>query len=74
MDHSSIIFHGSRSAILVEFDSFNNGAKGKASGYTQAQYREALESVISKEYHMLKSGDRILNKAKDLRKLPEGGK
>ena len=40
---------------------------GKEQNYTTEQYKSALQSIIREEKASLKSGDRILNAAKDLR-------
>jgi len=39
-------------------------AIGKAGGWSQAQYREALRQIVREARKLLRSGDRALNRVK----------
>jgi A nuclease family of the HNH/ENDO VII superfamily with conserved AHH len=42
---------------------------GERLNFTQEQYKEALETIIRKEGQSLMKGERVLNNAKDYRKV-----
>jgi hypothetical protein len=50
----------SRDRLEIKMDKIRN--RGKLESWTQEQYSQALDKIISKEREALRTGDRILNK------------